>query len=251
MSICQSRTPYNQDLLPNLTWAMSEELQVGSNNDDQAIQGKLAKHKRHKAMVQEDAQLTEEAWLEAERQEQAQLKVERAHTEAEAQRLEAACKAEEARKVAESQWADALVGGLTGTRSNVKVMSPHCLCCAQTNMPCLHSTDSKKRHLACNWCNELKECCWWPVEGETSQGASPGVDKGKRKADMTSPHAGEKKKRLQHPSAKVLKGAGDKEDSVEEGPSMKKTGAEAGACPVTGDQMECLITAVPKCNETV
>ncbi|KIN94532.1 hypothetical protein M404DRAFT_34978 [Pisolithus tinctorius Marx 270] len=239
MSIHQSRTPYDQDLLPNLTWAMSEELQVGSDNDDQAIWGKLAEHKRCKAKVQEDAQ------LEAERQEQALLKEERVHAEAEAQRIEAACKAEEARKAAESQQADALVGSSTRAGSNVEVMNPHCLCCAQTNTTCLHNTNSKKKCLACNWCNKLKECCQWPVKGETGQGAGLGVEKGKRKADVTSLHAGEKKKRLWRPSAKVLKGAvGDEEDNVEEGPLMKKTGAEAGASPVTGNQMECLIKAV-------
>ncbi|KIN97377.1 hypothetical protein M404DRAFT_32355 [Pisolithus tinctorius Marx 270] len=103
MFICQSRTPYNQDLLPNLTWVMSIELQVGSN-DEQAIQGKLAECKRDRAKAQEEAQ------LEAERQEQAWLKEERVHEEAEAQRLEAMCKAEEVRKAEESQQADALVG---------------------------------------------------------------------------------------------------------------------------------------------
>ncbi|KIO05702.1 hypothetical protein M404DRAFT_25001 [Pisolithus tinctorius Marx 270] len=51
MSIHQSKMPYAQDLLPNLTWA---------------IWGKLAECKRCKARVQEEAQ------LEAERQEQAQ-----------------------------------------------------------------------------------------------------------------------------------------------------------------------------------
>ncbi|KIO07307.1 hypothetical protein M404DRAFT_23796 [Pisolithus tinctorius Marx 270] len=112
MSICWSRTPYDQDLLPNLTQAMSEELQVGSDNNNQAIWGKLAEHKRCKAKVQE------EAWLEAERQEQAWLKEERVHTEAEVQREEAMCKAEEARK------ADALVGSSTRARSNVEVMNP-------------------------------------------------------------------------------------------------------------------------------
>ncbi|KAI6155358.1 hypothetical protein BKA82DRAFT_17808 [Pisolithus tinctorius] len=129
MSICWSRTPYNQDLLPDLTWATSEELQV---------------------KVQEEAQLAEEAWLEAERQEQAWLKEERARAEAEAQRVEATCKAEEAWKVAESQWADVL----------------------------------------------------------------------------------------------VLEGAGDKEEDVGEGPSMKKTSEETRTSPVTGDQMEHLIKAV-------
>ncbi|KIO11723.1 hypothetical protein M404DRAFT_20336 [Pisolithus tinctorius Marx 270] len=205
MSICQSRTPYDQELLPNLTQATSEELQVGSNNDDEAIQGKLAEHKRHKAKAQEEAQLAEEAWLEAERQEQAQLEEERAHAEAEAQRIEAACKAEEARKAEESH---------------------------------------KKKCLVCNQCNKLKECCQWPVKGETGLGASPVGDKGKRKVDVMSPHMGEKKKRSRHPSAKVLKGTGDKEDNVEEGPSMKKTSAEARAGTVTSDQMECLIKAV-------
>ncbi|KAI5981056.1 hypothetical protein F5J12DRAFT_901045 [Pisolithus orientalis] len=118
MFICQSRTPYDQDLLPDLTQAMSEELQLGSDDDEQAIQGKLAKHKRHKAKAQEEAQ------LEVERQEQAQLEEEKAHAEAEAQRAEAAHKAEEARKVAESWQADALVGSSTGTRTNVEAMSP-------------------------------------------------------------------------------------------------------------------------------
>ncbi|KIO05852.1 hypothetical protein M404DRAFT_25132 [Pisolithus tinctorius Marx 270] len=202
MSICWSRTPYDQDILPDLTRVTSAELQVGSDNDDEAIQGKLAEHKRRKARAQE------EAWLEAERQEQAWLEEERAHAEAEVQRIEAACKAEEARKEAESWWADA-----------------GCLRCAWTNMPCLRSTDSKKRRMACNQCNELKEHCQWPVEGETSPGASSAGDKGKRKAD-------------------VIKGAGDKEDDVEEGPSMKKTSAETRTSPVTGDQMECLIKVV-------
>ncbi|KIO14675.1 hypothetical protein M404DRAFT_17532 [Pisolithus tinctorius Marx 270] len=251
MSIRQSRTPYDQELLPDLTWATSKELRVGSNDDDEAIQGKLAECKRHKAKVQEEAQLAEEARLEAERQEQAQLEEERACTEAEAQRVEAACKAEEARKVEESRWADALVGSLAGTGSNVEVMDPRCLRCAWTNTPCLHSTDSKKRRLACNWCNELKERCQWLVEGETGPGAGSAGDKGKRKVDVMSPHASKKKKRLQRPSAKVLEGAGDEEDNVEEGPLMKKTGAEARAGPVTGDQMERLIKAVEHVADNV
>ncbi|KIO03537.1 hypothetical protein M404DRAFT_27138 [Pisolithus tinctorius Marx 270] len=230
MSIRQSRTPYDQDLLPNLTQVMSEELQVGSNDNNQTIQGKLAKCKRCKAKAQEDAQLAEEARLEVERQEQAQLKEERACAEARGY---------------------ALVGGSTRTGSNIKVMSPCCLCCTQTNMPCLHSTDSKKRHLACNWCNELKEHCQWPVKGETSQGAGPGVNKVKRKADMTSPHASEKKKRSWHPSAKVLEGAGDNKDDMEEGPLTKKTSVEAGASSVTGNQMECLIKAVEHVADNV
>ncbi|KIN96453.1 hypothetical protein M404DRAFT_33256 [Pisolithus tinctorius Marx 270] len=211
MSIHQSRTPYNQDILPDLTRATSTGLQAGSNDDDEAIQGKLAEHKRRKARAQE------EAWLEAERQEQAQLKEERVHAEAEVQRIEAARKAEEARKEAESWQADALVSSSTGARPNVEVMSPHCLHCTRTNTPCLHSTDSKKKHMACNQCNELKECCQWPVEGEASAGLAG--DKGKRKADVT-------------------KGAGDEEDDVGEGPSTKKTG------PVTSDQMERLIKVV-------
>ncbi|KIN96362.1 hypothetical protein M404DRAFT_33336 [Pisolithus tinctorius Marx 270] len=238
MSIHRSRTPYNQELLPDLTQATSEELQVGSDDDNEAIQGKLAECKRHKAKAQEEAQ------LEAERQEQAQLEEERVCTEAEVQRVEATHKAEEARKAEESQQADTLVGSLARAGSNVEVMNPRCLRCAQTNTTCLHNTDGKKKRLACNRCNKLKECCWWPVEGEAGQGAGSGADKGKRKADVMSPHASEKKKRLQRPSAKVLEGAGDKEDDVEEGPSTKKTGAEARAGPVTGDQMERLIKVV-------
>ncbi|KIN96378.1 hypothetical protein M404DRAFT_33357 [Pisolithus tinctorius Marx 270] len=238
MSICWSRTPYDQDILPNLTQATSAELQVGSDNDNEAIWGKLAKCKRRKARAQEEAQ------LEAERQEQARLEEERARGEAEAQRIEAVHKAEEARKEAESQRADALVGSSARAGSNVEVMNPHCLCCAWTNTPCLCSTDSKKRCLACNRCNELKEHCWWPVEGETGSGVGLAGDKGKRKADVTFPHAGEKKKRSRRPSAKVLEGAGD-EDDVGEGPStLKKTGDEVEAGPVTSDQMEHLIKAV-------
>ncbi|KIO03827.1 hypothetical protein M404DRAFT_26800 [Pisolithus tinctorius Marx 270] len=236
MSIHWSRTPYDQDILPNLTRATSAELQVGSNDDDEAIRGKLAEHKRRKAKAQEEAWLAEAARLEAERQEQAQLEEERARAEAEAQRIEAARKAEEARKEAESWQADALVGSSTGAGPNVEVMSPHCLRCARTNTPCLRSTDGKKKRMACNRCNELKEHCRWPVEGE----AGAGLAGDKRKADVTSPRVGEKKKRSQHPSAKVTEGAGDEEDDVEEGPSTKKTGAG----PVTGDQMERLIKAV-------
>ncbi|KIO11970.1 hypothetical protein M404DRAFT_19788 [Pisolithus tinctorius Marx 270] len=203
MSICQSRTPYDQDILPDLTRATSAELQVGSDdNDDEAIWGKLAECKRRKAKAQEEAQ------LEAKRQEQARLKEERA-------------------KEAESRRADALVGSSTVAGSNVEVMNPRCLRCTRMNTACLHNTDGKKKRLACNWCNELKEHCQWPVEGETGQGASSGADKGKRKADVTSPCAGEKKKRSQCPSAK-----------------MKKTGAEARAGPVTSDQMERLIKVV-------
>ncbi|KIO08007.1 hypothetical protein M404DRAFT_23254 [Pisolithus tinctorius Marx 270] len=191
MSIHWCRTPYNQELLPNLTWVTSEKLQ-------------------------EEAQLAEEAQLEAERQEQAWLEEERACTEAEVQRIEAVCKAEEARKAEESQQADALVGSLTGASSNIKVMNPHCLQCTWTNMTCVCSTDSKKRRMACNQCNELKEHCQWPVEGETSQGAGLVIDKGKRKADVTSPHTSKKKKRLQCPSAKALKGADGAPDQVVE-----------------------------------
>ncbi|KIN92955.1 hypothetical protein M404DRAFT_36558 [Pisolithus tinctorius Marx 270] len=245
MSIRWSRTPYDQELLPNLTWATSKELWVGSDNDDEAIQGKLAERKRHKAKAQEEAQ------LEAERQEQAQLEEERAHAEAEAQSVEATHKAEEARKVEESWRADALVGSSARASSNVEVMNPWCLRCAQTNMTCLHNTDSKKKCLACNWCNKLKERCRWLVEGEAGQGAGSGADKGKRKADVTSPRTGEKKKRSWRPSAKVLEGAGDEEDDMEEGPSTKKTGAEARASPVTGDQMEHLIKAVERMTDNV
>ncbi|KIN96415.1 hypothetical protein M404DRAFT_33301 [Pisolithus tinctorius Marx 270] len=224
--------------------ATSEELQVGSNDDDQAIQGKLAEHKRCKAKAQEEAWLAEEAQLEAERQEQAWLKEERAHTEAEVEQVEAVHKAAEAQKVAESWWADALVGSSTGAGSNVKVMNPHCLRCAWTNTTCLHNTDSKQKCLACNQCNKLKEHCQWLVEGETGTGANLVIDKGKRKANVMSPHTSEKKKRSWHPSAKVLEGAGDKEDDMEEGPSTKKTSAKARASPVTSDQMEHLIKAV-------
>ncbi|KIO05527.1 hypothetical protein M404DRAFT_25236 [Pisolithus tinctorius Marx 270] len=243
MSIHQSRTPYNQDLLPDLTQATSEELQVGSDDDDQAIQGKLAECKRHKAKAQE------EAWLAG--QEQAQLEEERAHAEAEVQRIEAAHRAEEARKAEESQWADALVGGSSRTGSDIEVMTPWCLCCNWTNMVCVCSTDSKKQWLACNWCNELKECCQWLIEGETSQGSGLAVGKGKRKANVTSLHAGEKKKRLQKPSTKVIEGAGDNKVEVLMGLSKKAsagkvTSEETGASPVTGDQMECLIKVV-KC----
>ncbi|KIN96437.1 hypothetical protein M404DRAFT_33234 [Pisolithus tinctorius Marx 270] len=241
MSIHRSRMPYDQELLPDLTQAMSEELQVGSDDNDEAIQGKLAECKRHKAKAQEEAQLAEEAWLEAERQEQAQLKEERVRTEAGVQRIEA----EEARKVEESWQVDALVGSSTRAGSNVEVMNPRCLHCAWTNTSCLRNTDSKKRHLACNQCNELKERCWWPFNGETGTGVGPAGDKGKRKADVTSPCTREKKKRLRHPSAKVLEGMGDKEDNMGEGPSMsKKAGAEVEAGPVTGAQMEHLIKAV-------
>ncbi|KIO14018.1 hypothetical protein M404DRAFT_18267 [Pisolithus tinctorius Marx 270] len=221
MSIHWSRTPYNQELLPDLTWATSEELQV-----------------------QEEAQLAEEARLEAERQEQAWLEEERACAEAEAQRVEAACKVEEARKVEESRWADALVGSSAGASSNVEVMNPCCLRCAQTNTPCLHSTDSKKRCLACKQCNELKECCQWLVEGETGSGVGLAGDKGKRKADVTSPHAGEKKKRSRRPSTKVLEGTGDEDDVGEDPSTLKKTGDEVEASPVTSDPMERLIKAV-------
>ncbi|KIO10102.1 hypothetical protein M404DRAFT_21766 [Pisolithus tinctorius Marx 270] len=234
MSIHQSRTPYNQDLLPNLTWAMSAELQVGSDNNDEAIQGKLAKCKRCKARVQE------EAWLEAEKQEQAWLEEERACAEAEAQRIEAVRKAEEARKEAESWQADALVGSSTRARSNVEVMNPR----AWTNTSCLRNTNGKKKHLACNWCNELKEHCQWPVEGEAGSSVGPAGDKGKRKANVTSPHAGEKKKRSRQPSAKVLEGTGDEDEDVGEGPSTKKAGEETRAGPVTSDQMEHLIKVV-------
>ncbi|KIN97843.1 hypothetical protein M404DRAFT_31930 [Pisolithus tinctorius Marx 270] len=239
MSIHQSQMPYDQDLLPNLTWVTSEELQVGSNNNDQAIWGKLAECKRHKAKAQEEAWLPVEAWLEVERQEQAQLEEERACAEAEAQRVEVACKAEEARKVAEREQADALVDSSTGAGSNVEVMNPWCLCCTWTNMTCLCNTNGKKKHLASNWCNELKDHCQWPVKGET--GAGPVTDKGKRKVDVISPCTGEKKKRLRCPSAKVLEGAGDEEEDVVEGPLTKKT----------GDQMEHLIKAVACVAENV
>ncbi|KIO06780.1 hypothetical protein M404DRAFT_24462 [Pisolithus tinctorius Marx 270] len=221
MSIHWSKMPYDQDLLPDLTQAMSEELQVGSDDDDQAIWGKLAECKRRKVKVQEEAWLAEEAQLEAERQEQAWLKEERVCAEAEAQRIEAACKAEEARKAEENWQVDALVGSLTRASSNVEVMNPHCLHCTWTNMSCLCNTDGKKKCLVCNQCNELKEHCQWLVEGETSLGAGLVGDKGKRKAD-------------------VLKGTGDEEDNMEEGPLMKKTSAEARASPVTSDQMECM-----------
>ncbi|KIO14026.1 hypothetical protein M404DRAFT_18284 [Pisolithus tinctorius Marx 270] len=263
MSICWSRTPYNQDPLPDLTQATSEELQLGSNDDKQAIWGKLAEHKRCKAKVQEEAQLTEEAWLEAERQEQAQLKEERVHAEAEAQRVEAVHKAEEARKAEESQQADALVGSSTGARSNIQVMNPWCLCCDQTNMVCICSTDSKKWHLACNQCNELKEHCWWLVEGETGQGAGLAVNKGKRKADMTSPHTGEKKKKKKKKKkksqkllTKVIEGANDEEVKMIAGRSKKAstgkvTGEETRASSVTSDQMECLIKAVEHVTDNV
>ncbi|KIO07420.1 hypothetical protein M404DRAFT_23935 [Pisolithus tinctorius Marx 270] len=245
MSIRRSRTPYDQDILPDFTRAASAELQVGSDDDDEAIRGKLAERKRRKARAQEEARLAEEARLEAERQEQARLEEERARAEAEAQRIEAARKAEEARKEAESRRADALVGSSTGARPNVEVMSPRCLRCAWTNMPCLRSTDSKKKRMACNRCNELKERCRWPVEGEAGPGVGPAGDKGKGKADVTSPRAGEKKKRSRRPSAKVLEGAGDEDEDVGEGPSTsKKTGDEVEAGPVTGDQMEHLIKAV-------
>ncbi|KIO03816.1 hypothetical protein M404DRAFT_26785 [Pisolithus tinctorius Marx 270] len=211
--------PYDQDLLPDLTQAMSVKLQ-------------------------EEAQLAEEAQLEVERQEQAQLEEERAHAEAEVQRIEVVHKAEEARKAEQSRQADALVGSLTGASSNVEVMNPRCLCCTRTNMSCLCNTYGKKRCLACNQCNELKECCQWLVEGETGTGVGLAGDKGKRKTDVTSPCAGEKKKRLRRPSAKVLEGTGD-EDNVGEGPLMsKKTSDEVKAGPVTGDQMEHLIKAV-------
>ncbi|KIN98448.1 hypothetical protein M404DRAFT_31322 [Pisolithus tinctorius Marx 270] len=238
MSIHWSQTPYNQDLLPDLTWVTSVELQVGSDNNEQVIWGKLAEHRRCKAKAQE------EAWLEAERQEQAQLEEERAHAEAEAQRAEAVHKAEEARKVAESWQANILMGSLTRARSNVEVMNPWCLHCAQTNMTCLCNTNGKKKCLACNQCNKVKVHCQWLVKGETGPGASLAVDKGRRKVDMTSPCTGEKKKRSRHPSAKVLEGAGDKEEDVGKGPSMKKTREEVGASPVTSDQMEHLIKVV-------
>ncbi|KIN96031.1 hypothetical protein M404DRAFT_33680 [Pisolithus tinctorius Marx 270] len=233
MSIRWSRTPYDQDLLPDLTRATSAELQVGSDDDNEAIRGKLAERKRRKDRVQE------EAWLEAERQEQARLEEERAHAEAEAQRLEAACKAEEARKEAESRWVVQL--GL--------VLTSSCLRCARTNTTCVCSTDSKKKHMACNRCNELKERCRWPVEGEASVGLAG--DKGKRKADVTSPRAGEKKKRSRQPSAKVLEGAGDKDKDMGEGPLMKKVSEETRAGPVTGDQMERLIKAVERVADNV
>ncbi|KIN99666.1 hypothetical protein M404DRAFT_30337 [Pisolithus tinctorius Marx 270] len=236
MSIHQSQTPYDQDLLPDLTWVTSVELQVGSNDDEQAIQGKLAECKRCKAKAQEEAQ------LEAERQEQTQLEEEKVHAEA-------AHKAEEASRAEQSWWVDALVGASTGARSNIKVMNPWCLCCNWTNMVCVHSTDSKKWCLACNWWNELKEHCQWLVEGETSQWAGPAVDKGKRKANMTSPCAGEKKKRSQKLLTKVIEGANDKDIEVITGPSKKAsagrvTSEETGAGPVTSEQMECLIKVV-------
>ncbi|KIO10105.1 hypothetical protein M404DRAFT_21777 [Pisolithus tinctorius Marx 270] len=212
MSIHWSQTPYDQDLLPDLTQATSIKLQVGSDNNKPVVWGKLAEHKRCKAKAQE------EAWLEAERQEQAQLKEEKVHAEAEVQRLEAACKAEEARKVAESWWADALVGSSIRARSNVEVMNPWCLHCTQTNMTCLHNTDGKKKCLASNWCNELKEHCWWLIKGETGTGTGLVIDKGKRKVDV--------------------------EEDVGKGPSTKKASEETRASPVTGDQMECLIKAV-------
>ncbi|KIN96545.1 hypothetical protein M404DRAFT_33148 [Pisolithus tinctorius Marx 270] len=210
MSIHWSRMPYDQKLLPNLTQATSEELQVGSDNDDKAIRGKLAECKRCKVKAQEEAQLAEEAWLEGERQEQAWLK--------------------EERKAEVSQWADALVGSLTGARSNVEVMNPCCLHCTWTNTTCLHNTNGKKKCLACNQCNKLKEHCWWLVEGEAGSGVRLAGDKGKRKANW--------------PSAKVLKGAGDEDEDVGKGPSMKKAGEETGAGPITSDQMECLIKVV-------
>ncbi|KIO01841.1 hypothetical protein M404DRAFT_28349 [Pisolithus tinctorius Marx 270] len=238
MSICWSQTPYDQDLLPKLTQATSVKLQVGSNDDKQAIWGKLAECKRCKVKVQE------EAWLEAERQEQAWLEEERVHMEAEVQRAEAACRAKEARKAEQSQCTDALVGSLTGARPNMEVMNPCCLHCAQTNTTCLCNSNGKKKCLVCNWCNKLKEHCQWLVEGEAGSGVGPAGDKGKRKANVTSPHAGEKKKRLRWPSAKVLKGAGDEDEDVGEGPSTKKAGEETRAGPVTGDQMEHLIKAV-------
>ncbi|KIN95285.1 hypothetical protein M404DRAFT_34277 [Pisolithus tinctorius Marx 270] len=240
MSIRRSRTPYDQDILPDFTRAASAELQVGSDDDDEAIRGKLAEHKRRKAKAQEEAR------LEAERQEQAWLEEERACAEAEAQRIEAAHQAEEARKAEESRQADALVGSSAGAGSNVEVMNPCCLRCTWTNTSCLRNTDGKKRRLACNRCNELKERCQWPVEGETGTGVGPAGDKGKRKADVTSPRAGEKKKRSRRPSAKVLEGVGDEDDDVGEGPSTKKTGAETGTGLVTGDQMERLIKAVER-----
>ncbi|KIO14019.1 hypothetical protein M404DRAFT_18270 [Pisolithus tinctorius Marx 270] len=192
MSTHQSRTPYDQDLLPDLTQVMSEELQ------------------RHKGKAQEEAQ------LEAERQEQAQLEEERACAEAEAQKVEAACKAEEAWKAAESQWADALVGSSTRAGSTVEVMNPHCLCCTQTNTTCLCNTDSKKKHLACNQCNELKECCQWLVEGETGLG-----------------------------------GASDEGEDMGEGPSMKKTSGEVETGSITSMQMDCLIKAVKHVADNV
>ncbi|KIN97837.1 hypothetical protein M404DRAFT_31908 [Pisolithus tinctorius Marx 270] len=217
MSIRWSQTPYNQDLLPDLTQVTSVELQVGSDDDEQAVQGKLAECKRCKEKAQEEAQ------LEVERQEQAWLEEERAHAEAEAQRIEAAHKADEARKAAESQQADALVGSLTGAGSNIEVMNPHCLCCTQTNTTCLCNTNGKKKRLACNWCNELKECCQWLVQEPVW----------------------EKKKRSRWPSAKALEGAGDEGDDIGEGPLMlKKAGAEVEAGPVTSAQMGRLIKAV-------
>ncbi|KIO07387.1 hypothetical protein M404DRAFT_23876 [Pisolithus tinctorius Marx 270] len=234
MSIHQSRTPYDQDLLPDLTQVMSEELQVGNN--DQAIWGKLAKCKRHKAKAQE------EAWLEAERQEQAWLEEEKAHAEA-------AHKAEEARKAEQSWQADALVGVSTGAGSNVE-MNPQCLCCTQMNTTCLCNTNGKKKHLACNQCNKPKEHCQWPVKGETSQGASSAVNKGKRKANMTSPHTGKKKKRLQKLLTKVIEGADNEEVEMIAGP-LKKAGTEVEAGLVTGAQMEHLIKAVKHVADNV
>ncbi|KIO08926.1 hypothetical protein M404DRAFT_22737 [Pisolithus tinctorius Marx 270] len=239
MSMRWSKTPYNQDLLPNLTQVTSVKLQVGSDDDEQAIWGKLAECKRCKVKAQEEAWLAEEARLEAKRQEQAWLKEERAHAEAEAQRLETVRKAEEARKAEESWWV--VQPGLGQTS--------RCLRCDWTNMVCVCSTDSKKWWLACNWCNELKERCQWPVEGETSQGSGSAADKGKRKANVSSLHAGEKKKRSQKPSTKVDEGAGDDEVEVlaellKKAGAGKVTGEETRTGPVTGDQMERLIKVV-------
>ncbi|KIN99006.1 hypothetical protein M404DRAFT_30810 [Pisolithus tinctorius Marx 270] len=146
MSICQSRTLYDQDFFPNLTQVMSVKLQA--------------------------AWLAEEAQLEVERQEQALPEEERARQEAEVHRVEDTCKAEEARKAEESQQADA-----------------------------------------------------W------SQGASQAIDKGKRKANVMSPHADNEK-------VEVLTGL-SKKTSV-----GKVTSEESEAGPITGEQMECLIRAV-------
>ncbi|KIM51109.1 hypothetical protein SCLCIDRAFT_33725 [Scleroderma citrinum Foug A] len=78
-----------------------------------------------------------------------------------------------------------------------------CVRCTRTGAECKRDLENK-RQCACMQCVRHKEKCEWPEAVGSVSGSRSGDVKGKGKAVVTSPRAGEKKKRVKKSAVKVI-----------------------------------------------
>ncbi|KIN94164.1 hypothetical protein M404DRAFT_35309 [Pisolithus tinctorius Marx 270] len=185
-----------------VNWAQvpDDDIRYDTDDEEEVMRAKAKERKRRKAA--EQAQLEEQAWLEAERAAREQAEAERAVRErAEAKRTEREAEekkvceeeekreAERKRKAATGKGDEAGASGEAGGEAKRVVMDPSCTRCARAQVVCEFVIDGNKKRIACMRCNQSKGKCQWPGDGKDAE-ASPKVkaNKGKkRKADNETP----------------------------------------------------------------